>query len=173
LGDRAEVVVADLRHVTLPEPADVLVSTATLHWVPDHARLWRHLHGLLRSGGVLAAQYGGAGNIPGVEDAMTALARREPYAAHLDPFRSPWIFDSADTAHREVESAGFTDVRVWSARRQARPPDMLAFLANSIAVAELDRLPAVLRRQYTHDLFAALNQPEELAYIRINVDARA
>ncbi|RBY80615.1 methyltransferase type 11 [Geodermatophilus sp. TF02-6] len=173
LGDRAEVVRADLHEFTWPEPADVLVSTATLHWVPDHARLWRHLRGLLRPGGVLAVQYGGAGNIPGVEEAMAELAGREPFAAHLAPFRSPWTFDAVETARREVATAGFTDVRVWSERRPARPPDVPAFLATSVAVTELDRLPEELRDRYTAALFAALGAPEELGYVRLDVDARA
>jgi trans-aconitate 2-methyltransferase len=173
LGDRVEVVVADLHHFTWPDPADVLFSTATLHWVADHARLWRHLHGLLRDGGRLVVQYGGAGNIPGVEEAMAELAARAPFAGYLAPFRSPWTFDTVDTAQREVAAAGFTDVRVWSERRQARPPDMLAFLANSVAVTELDRLPADLRSPYTAALFEALQSPGELAYVRLNVDARA
>jgi trans-aconitate 2-methyltransferase len=173
LGDRVEVVVADLHHFTWPDPADVLFSTATLHWVADHARLWRHLHGLLRDGGRLVVQYGGAGNIPGVEEAMAELAVRAPLAGYLAPFRSPWTFDTVDTAQREVAAAGFTDVRVWSERRQARPPDMLAFLANSVAVTELDRLPADLRSRYTAALFEALQSPGELAYVRLNVNARA
>ncbi|MGY1722243.1 class I SAM-dependent methyltransferase [Blastococcus sp. SYSU DS0533] len=173
LGDRAEVIVADVRRFTWPQPADVLVSTATLHWIPDHPGLWRHLHTLLRPGGTLAVQCGGAGNIPGVERAMAYLASQAPFAAHLSPFRSPWTFDSVDTARRDVAAAGFVDVRVWSQRRTARPPDMLAFLANSVAVTELDRLPHDLHSRYTADLFTALGAPEELAYVRLNVDARA
>ena len=78
-----------------------------------------------------------------------------------------------DTAQREVAAAGFTDVRVWCERRQARPPDMLAFLATSVAVTELDRLPADLHSRYTAALFEALQSPVELAYVRLNVDARA
>jgi trans-aconitate 2-methyltransferase len=173
LGDRVEVVVADLREFSRSERADVLVSTATLHWVPDHPRLWQRLHGLLRPGGRLAVQYGGAGNIPGVEEAMGQLADREPFAPYLAPFRSPWTFDSAETAAREVAAAGFTDVRVWTERRRARPPDMRAFLANSVAPTELDRLPARLRDAYATELHAELGSPDELTYVRLNVDARA
>jgi trans-aconitate 2-methyltransferase len=173
LRGRVEVVVADLRDLTWGGRADVLVSTATLHWVPDHPRLWRRLHGLLRHGGLLAVQYGGAGNIPGVEEAMGELAGRGPFAPYLAPFRSPWTFDSAETAAREVAAAGFTDVRAWTERRRARPPDMRAFLANSVAPTELDRLPARLRDAYATELHAELGSPDELTYVRLNVDARA
>ena len=50
---------------------------------------------------------------------------------------------------------------------------MLAFLGNSVAVTELDRLPADLRSRYTAALFEALQSPVELPYVRLNVDARA
>ena len=73
LGDRVEVVVADLHHFTSPEAADVLFPTATLRWGADHARLWRYPHDLPRAGGTLAVQCGGAGDIPGVEGAMAEL----------------------------------------------------------------------------------------------------
>jgi trans-aconitate 2-methyltransferase len=38
------------------EPADILYANASLHWVDDHDRLFPRLMGLLRPGGVLAAQ---------------------------------------------------------------------------------------------------------------------
>ena len=64
---------------------------------------------------------------------------------YLAPFRSPRTSDAVHTAQREVTAAGLVDVRARLERRQARPPDVLAFLANSVAVIELDRLPAAPR----------------------------
>ena len=61
LGDRAEVWCQDV--LDLDEPVDAIVSTATLHWVTDHDRLWARLARALRPGGVLEAQCGGEGNI--------------------------------------------------------------------------------------------------------------
>lgn len=39
-----------------PEPVDVIYSNAALHWVDDHATLFRTLRSWLRPGGVLAVQ---------------------------------------------------------------------------------------------------------------------
>src|SRR3954465_15582106 len=39
LGDRARVWCQDVLEVELEEPVDAIVSTATLHWVPDHDRV--------------------------------------------------------------------------------------------------------------------------------------
>jgi len=59
LGDRAEVWCEDVLDLELHEPVDAIISTATLHWVPDHDRLWARLAGVLRPGGVLEIQCGG------------------------------------------------------------------------------------------------------------------
>ena len=40
LGDRAEVWCQDVLSLELPEPVDVVVSNAVLHWVRDHPRMW-------------------------------------------------------------------------------------------------------------------------------------
>src|SRR3954453_1270243 len=69
LGDRAELHVQDLTALTLPEPVDAVFSTATFHWITDHDALFARLHGVLRPGGRLVAQCGGAGNIASVHAA--------------------------------------------------------------------------------------------------------
>jgi trans-aconitate 2-methyltransferase len=55
-GDRLSFAGADLVNWTPPGPVDVLVTTATLQWVPDHLSLLPRLAGLLAPGGVLALQ---------------------------------------------------------------------------------------------------------------------
>src|SRR5690349_2976398 len=63
LGGRAEVWCQDVLDLALSPPVDVIVSTAALHWVLDHDRMWSRLAQALRPGGILEAQCGGAGNI--------------------------------------------------------------------------------------------------------------
>jgi trans-aconitate 2-methyltransferase len=53
LDERAQVWCQDVLELELEDAVDVVVSTATLHWVPDHDRLWRTLARALRGGGVL------------------------------------------------------------------------------------------------------------------------
>lgn len=171
LGGRSTVVLADLRDFSWPEPADVVFSTAALHWVPDHGALWRRLRGLLRDGGRVVAQYGGEGNIPGVEAALADLAGSRPYREYLLPWTSPWTFEAPETAREHALAAGFRDVRAWSQGRRARPPNMRAFLANAVAVTALDRLPTGLRSAFADDFHDVLGRPDELAYVRLNVDA--
>jgi trans-aconitate 2-methyltransferase len=73
----------------LREEVDAVVSTATLHWVPEHDRLWVALGRALRPGGVLEALCGGAGNIARVRAAIGHAA--QTHAPELIGF-SPWVF---------------------------------------------------------------------------------
>src|SRR3954471_2872082 len=50
LGDRAQVWCQDVLELALDEPVDAIVSTATLHWVTDHDRLWKRLATALKPG---------------------------------------------------------------------------------------------------------------------------
>src|SRR5829696_4346639 len=79
LGDRAT-------ELQLDEPVDAVLSTATFHWVLDHERLFRRLFALLRPGGQLAAQCGGAGNLTSLLGATEAVATREGWV----PFFAGW-----------------------------------------------------------------------------------
>ena len=63
LGDRATVRQGDLTELELDEPVDAVLSTATFHWVLDHGALLARLFALLRPGGRLVAECGGAGNL--------------------------------------------------------------------------------------------------------------
>jgi trans-aconitate 2-methyltransferase len=59
----------------LDERVDAVVSTAALHWVTNHDRLWARLAWALRPGGVLEVQCGGQGNIARVREAIEIVAR--------------------------------------------------------------------------------------------------
>ena len=84
LGDRAQVWCQDVLDLELDEPVDAIVSTATLHWVTDHDRLWARLARALRPGGVLEAQCGGEGNIDRVREGHRGgRPRRRPRARRL------------------------------------------------------------------------------------------
>ena len=72
--DRVQVLQADLREpLPVLEPVDAVLSVATLHWLPDHAQVFRSLAGILRPGGQFVAEAGGAGNIASVRAALAEL----------------------------------------------------------------------------------------------------
>ncbi len=166
LGDRAEVWCQDVLDLDLDEPVDAIVSTATLHWVTDHDRLWTRLARVLRSGGVLEVQCGGEGNIDGVREVIEAVARDE--APELVGW-SPWVFPGPEETERRMREAGFAAIRCWLEERPTHPRDVAAFVPTSILAAHLARLPEERRERFAAAVVAGVRLP--LDYVRLNVSA--
>ena len=166
LGDRAEVWCQDVLDLELDERVDAIVSTATLHWVTDHDRLWARLARALRPGGVLEAQCGGEGNIAGVREVIEAVARDA--APELVGW-SPWVFAGPRETEQRLRDAGFTAVRCWLTERPTRPEQVDAFVRTSILPAHLARLPEHRRDGFAAAVVAGVRLP--LDYVRLNVSA--
>ena len=78
-GDGIEWRVADLRDWRPEAPVDVLVSNATLQWVPDHLALLPRLVEQVAAGGWFAFQVPGNFDEPS-HTLRTEIASRSPYA---------------------------------------------------------------------------------------------
>ncbi len=166
LGERAEVWCQDVLDLDLCEPVDAIISTATLHWVGDHDRLWPRLARALRPGGVLEVQCGGEGNIDRVREAIDAVARD----AHPELVGwSPWVFAGPQETERRLRDAGFTDTRCWLEQRPTHPQDVNAFVRTSILAAHLARLPEERREPFAAAVVTRVRLP--LDYVRLNVSA--
>jgi trans-aconitate 2-methyltransferase len=166
LGDRAEVWCQDVLDLDLNTPVDVVVSTATLHWVSDHDRLWARLAEALAPGGVLEIQCGGEGNLDGVRKVIDEVAHdRAPQLVGW----SPWVFASPRETERRLRRAGFTAIRCWLQERPTYPEDVAAFVPTSILTAHLARLPEEQRESFAAAVVAGVRLP--LDYVRLNVSA--
>jgi trans-aconitate 2-methyltransferase len=166
LGERAQVWCQDALDLDLDEPVDAIVSTAALHWVPDHDRLWWRLARGLRPGGVLEIQCGGEGNINGVREVIEAVARNG--APELVGF-SPWVFAGPGETESRLQAAGFTATRCWLEQRPTYPQDVDAFVRTSILAAHLERLPQERREPFAAAVVAGVRLP--LDYVRLNASA--
>src|SRR5690606_32373533 len=87
-----------------------IFSTAALHWVLDHPRLFRHLHACLKPGGWLVAQCGGGPNIAGVLDRAGKLMTSDAYRPYFEGWSGPWEFASDATTAERLAAAGFVDI---------------------------------------------------------------
>lgn len=166
LGERAEVWCQDVLSLALPEPVDVVVSNAVLHWVTDHERMWRALGAALRPGGRLEIQCGGAGNIARVRDVIDRVVSD----AFPELMRwSPWEFATPEVTDARLRSAGFTKIRCWLTDRPTCPDDVGRFVRTSILAAHLERLPEERREEFADAVVANVRVP--LDYVRLNVSA--
>jgi trans-aconitate 2-methyltransferase len=170
-GDRA--VVADLAGLELDEEVDAVFSTATFHWIPDHDALFRHLHAVLRPGGRLIAQCGGAGNLTGFHgEGLASVAARESYAPYFADWAGPWNFATPQDTERRLMEAGFTSVACSLQDRPVRPEEPLAFISTVCLGHHLERLPEELRRPFAEAVLeAAGGEDLEVDYVRLNISA--
>jgi trans-aconitate 2-methyltransferase len=166
LSDRAEVWCQDALDLDLSEPVDAIFSTAALHWVPDHARLWRRLSHALGPGGLLEVQCGGEGNIERVREVIEAVA--QDTAPELLGW-SPWVFAGPRDTELRLREAGFAEIRCWLEDRPTYPQDVAAFVRTSILAAHLERLPDGRREEFAAAVVARVGPP--LDYVRLNISA--
>ena len=164
-GSRIEYVLADLREpLALGEPVDAILSTATFHWLPDHAALFRNLAAVIRPGGQLVAQFGGAGNIASIQAILATLG---------DGWIGSWTFaDPAETTSR-LEAAGFVEVEAWLQPEPTRlePGEPTVAYLRMILGDHLARLAPAEQEPFVQAVAARLPR-SEIDYVRLNVSAR-
>ena len=165
-GDRIEYVVADLgQPLPIAEPVDAILSTATFHWVPDHDALFANLAAVLRPGGWLVAQCGGAGNIESVKRVLATIG---------DGWLGPAHYETPMATIRRLDAAGFVDTEVWLTDEPTRfePGEPFeTFLRTVILAPNLERLPADERDAFVHEVATRLAEPL-VDYVRLNIVGR-
>jgi trans-aconitate 2-methyltransferase len=174
LGEDVELLVQDLDTLYLGgRRVDAVLSTATFHWLADHALLFANLRGVLRTGGRLVAQCGGTGNTAELLAATQAAGDRAPYAAHLGGWAGPWNFVGPQETTARLRDAGFTDIRTWLVSRPAPFDELREWLRTNALTAHTERLPEELREPYIDAVAAELGPDPSISYIRLNIDATA
>jgi trans-aconitate 2-methyltransferase len=160
---------SDLTRLELDEEVDAVFSAAVFHWILDHDALFARLRTALREGGRIAAQCGGEGNIRTFREAGEEVARRKPYAEHLDGIEGLWNYAAPEETEARLRAAGFTDVRCWLEPWPVEPPEPATFARTVCLGAHVERLPEELRDRFVADQ----PQPLRLEYVRLNIEATA
>jgi trans-aconitate 2-methyltransferase len=164
-GERLRFVAADLMlPLPIDEPVDAIVSTATFHWVPDHDALFANLAAVLRPGGRLAAQCGGARNLVSVVRVLEELG--------ADPFTGK-VFATPELTEERLRSSGFTAIACWL-HTEPTPFENLGTLETFLRTVVLgDHVKAMTGEEaaaFSHEVASRLPRLE-LDYVRLNMDA--
>jgi trans-aconitate 2-methyltransferase len=173
LGEGVDYLVADLSELEIDEPVDLIFSTATLHWILDHDRLFARLRTALRPGGRLIAQCGGKGNVARHAQVIAKVAARPEFAEHFAGAAGMWNFAGPEETEARLRDAGFAEARCWLEPKPVQPPDPLAFTSTVTLGPLLAQLPEEKRRPFAEAILAASEQPLVLDYVRLNIEAVA
>jgi trans-aconitate 2-methyltransferase len=172
LGDRVDYLVADLAEVEVEQPVDVIFSTATFHWLPDHDRLFARLHAALEPGGRLTAQCGGAGNVAEHARHILTVATRPEFIEHFQDMSVMWNFATPEETEERLRRAGFDHVRCWLEDKPVQPEDPYTFTTTVTMGPHLARLPEDLRRAFAESVLELEDDPLTLNYVRLNIDGK-
>jgi trans-aconitate 2-methyltransferase len=166
LGDeRITYVVADLlQPLTVDEPVDAVLSTATFHWVLDHDALFRNLAAVMRPGGQLAAQCGGEGNIASIEAALRTMG---------EDFRGTKYYAGPEETRARLESAGFIDIEAWLHEEPTPlpPGDLEPYLETICLGDHVETMEPQERARFVREVARRLPEPS-IDYVRLNIRAR-
>jgi len=151
--------VADLRGwCASEERADVVVSNATLQWLPDHLDLLPALAGRVRPGGWLAFQVPANFDQPS-HTIRAELAAREPHAAHTRDVAVPSSHDPR-TYLDVLAGCGMT-VEVWETTYLhvlTGEDPVFTWVSATGARPTLQALPDDLRPDFEQELRARLRE---------------
>ena len=167
-GDRVAFVVADLGR-PLPlgplAPVDAILSTATFHWVSDHDALFGNLAAILRPGGRLVAQFGGAGNIASIQAILATIG---------DGWLGDVHFETPEATERRLAAAGFVEIETWLQPEPTRFEPGVPFktyLRTVVLGSHVARLPAGERDAFVAEVAGRLGE-RVIDYVRLNIVAR-
>jgi trans-aconitate 2-methyltransferase len=164
-AERVEYVVADLsRALPIREPVDAILSTATFHWISDHDALFANLAMVLRAGGQLAAQCGGAGNTASIEAALRELG---------EDFEGRKHFATPEDTRTRLERAGFTEIETWlhDEPTDLEAEDLEPYLTTICLGDHMEAMTDGERRRLVRAVADRMPGPR-IDYVRLNIRAR-
>jgi trans-aconitate 2-methyltransferase len=148
LGQPVDYAVADLRDWRPAAPVDVLVSNATLQWVPGHLELLPALAGAVAPGGWFAFQV--PGNFEEPSHTLRAeLAAAPAYAAYTAGVATPSSHDPA--VYYDALAAAGCAVDVWETTYThvlSGPDPVFTWVSGTGARPTLQALPDDLRGEF-------------------------
>jgi trans-aconitate 2-methyltransferase len=173
--ERVRVERWDLLELEVEEPVDLILSTATFHWIKDHEKLFNVLASALKPGGRLVAQCGGKGNIARVTSAIEEVMGEERFQDRFAGWRDNKEYADPATTKARLEAAGFEEIETWLHEEPTRfrsVDELARFLKAVVLGRHLERLPAEDHQPFADAVaarVAAVQDPPIMDYVRLNI----
>jgi trans-aconitate 2-methyltransferase len=178
-GARLSFLQGDLLGLELHSIADLAFSTATFHWIHDHALLFRVIHRALKPGGRLVAQCGGGPNLERIRGRSYQLMREPRFAPFFRDWRNPWNYTSPEETAERLRAAGFTEVETGLEETPINLDGADAFRQFARTVVVRPYLAAISEETQREEFLEALvaqaagdTPPFTLDYWRLNMRAK-
>ena len=90
--------------LTFESEFDAVFTNAALHWMLDYQAVIAGVHRALKPNSRFVGEFGGAGNIAQIREAIAATFAENP---ELGTFQSPWYFPMPDAYTEALQAGGF------------------------------------------------------------------
>lgn len=145
--------IADCQALTFTQEFDAVFSNAALHWMKRPDEVIAGVARALRPGGRFVGEFGGAGNVAAVEQAVAdALARRGIDAAAYHP----WYFPTPDEYRGKLEGRGFVVRSIQLIPRPTPIPGSMIDWLETFGESFTRALPTQLRPDFLAEVQEAL-----------------
>ena len=124
---------------------DMVFTNATLHWVAEKDRVVAGVRRVLKPGGVFAGEFGGAGCVAMIQDAVREASQDifEADGQYASEPRFPWHFITDAEFRALLEANGFRVQRILMFdRRPVLPEGIVGWLETFGSTIVADRSPA-------------------------------
>ena len=115
--ENVELVLSNFSDVKLPTKLDVIFSNASLHWVRNHAKVFRHFWNMLKSRSTdrrqLLIQCGGYGNLKRTILVMRRVTELNEFKEYFTNMNQPWYFAKPNNTSRLLRKIGYVNNKVW------------------------------------------------------------
>ena len=168
----------DLSSLEVREPVDLILSTATFHWINDHDRLFGRLALALKPHGRLVAQCGGEGNISRATRAIEETISEEAFRPYFEGWQDDKYYADPESTKARLEAAGFEGVEAWLQDEVVAfdtVDELARYLGTIVLGGHLERLPEELKEPFAASVaekVAAVDGTPLLDYVRLNILAR-
>jgi trans-aconitate 2-methyltransferase len=114
--ENVELVESDFAYVKLPTKLDVIFSNAALHWVHDHAQVFKHFWDMLNcdetKGGQLLIQCGGYGNLQRILAMLRRVMEFNEFKEYFASFNQSWYFAKPDDTSKLLGEIGYVNTKI-------------------------------------------------------------
>lgn len=185
--ENVELVLSDFSNVKIPTKLDVIFSNASLHWVHNHAKVFRHFWNMLKSKSdnrrQLLIQCGGYGNLKRTLLLMRQVMKSNEFKGYFTNINQPWYFPKPDETIKLLRKIGYVNNKVHLHNAHVTMNNRKVysrFVKTVIMKPFLESLPYdKLRKRYLHSFLyevekKGVNRSQNiwsLDYVRLNIIA--
>jgi trans-aconitate methyltransferase len=149
----------DIAQLAFEGEFDVVFSSATLHWIHDHANVLHRVRHALKPMGVMRFSFAADGNCSTFIRVVRAVMAEAEYADFFRGFDWPYYMPKVNDYHAVAARAGFRELKVWGENADRFFPDaeaMIRWLDQPSLLPFLPRVPPAQREGFRAEVIARM-----------------